>query len=411
MKKGTGSIVFGWLLVAMQIMALMGSQLDNGFAQLSMAGLVGYFLPGILGVILLYSGYKKRNRWKENNSEENPDTLKMDTERIHNHDIQEKKTIAKFCGKCGTRLDSNTGTCPNRNCSEYVVLKKTDGRDSKKSPKRPLVIAIAVAVIALICYLAWMFWPCSHEWTEATCSTRKTCKLCGETEGETRAHAWVAATCTAPRTCKLCGMTLGTRLYHTNSIQERYTNIQDRTMMSVIVCSQCGKQLDIETETLSSFVQYDLFVFTPREFIEYFATIAEKTVANFSYSIDESSSGLIISLNDGEYTVSMTFFDRNAKTIADLDAHNVWGVGFMGAGYHIETYLPILAQVCDVSINKNTAVNMTNQLIREVKAELKENIVGSTYTQKNDINYKVNGTMIFWDACATASFDQDFLES
>ena len=206
-------------------------------------------------------------------------------------------------------------------------------------------------------------------------------------------------------------MTLGSKLSHINTVQERNTNFQDRTITTVIGCSECGKQIDVETETLTSFIQDDLFVFTPREFLEYFAAIVWESMDNFSYTTNESPSELTISIDDGDVTAQMTFFDRNGKTITDLDSHNVWGVGFMGAGYHIETYLPILAQVCDVSINKNTAVNMTNQLIREVKAELKENIVGSTYTQKNDINYKVNGTMLFWDACATASFDQDFLES
>lgn len=55
------SIVLGWLLVAMQIMALMGSGLDAGFSQLGLMGIIGYFLPGILGVVLLSKGYSKRN--------------------------------------------------------------------------------------------------------------------------------------------------------------------------------------------------------------------------------------------------------------------------------------------------------------------------------------------------------------
>ena len=62
MKKGTMAIVLGWLLVAMQIIALMGSNLDSGFSQLSLFGLVGYFLPGILGIVLLRRGYKKKNQ-------------------------------------------------------------------------------------------------------------------------------------------------------------------------------------------------------------------------------------------------------------------------------------------------------------------------------------------------------------
>lgn len=75
MKKGTMGIVLGWLLVAMQIMALMGSNLDSGFSQLSLFGFVGYFLPGILGIVLLWRGYKKKSQQKENRSEVKPDSV------------------------------------------------------------------------------------------------------------------------------------------------------------------------------------------------------------------------------------------------------------------------------------------------------------------------------------------------
>lgn len=75
MKKGTVAIVLGWLLVAMQMIALMGSNLDSGFSQLSLFGLVGYFLPGILGIVLLWRGYKKKNQLQENKSGAKPDSV------------------------------------------------------------------------------------------------------------------------------------------------------------------------------------------------------------------------------------------------------------------------------------------------------------------------------------------------
>lgn len=75
MKKGTMGIVLGWLLVAMQIMALMGSNLDSGFSQLSLFGYVGFFLPGVLGIVLLWRGYKKKSQREENKSEVKPDSV------------------------------------------------------------------------------------------------------------------------------------------------------------------------------------------------------------------------------------------------------------------------------------------------------------------------------------------------
>ena len=48
---------------------------------------------------------------------------------------------------------------------------------------------------------------CEHEWTEATCQSAKTCKLCGTTEGSTAPHKTAKATCTDPQRCTVCGFT------------------------------------------------------------------------------------------------------------------------------------------------------------------------------------------------------------
>ena len=57
---------------------------------------------------------------------------------------------------------------------------------------------------------------CFHEeWSDATCAAPKTCKKCGETEGEVLSHSNVMdATCTAPKTCADCGYTEGEALGH-----------------------------------------------------------------------------------------------------------------------------------------------------------------------------------------------------
>lgn len=62
--------------------------------------------------------------------------------------------------------------------------------------------------------------PCEHDWSDATCTAPKTCKLCQATEGEPLAHDMkatagaVAPTCeaagkTAVQTCSVCGKTEG----------------------------------------------------------------------------------------------------------------------------------------------------------------------------------------------------------
>ena len=55
---------------------------------------------------------------------------------------------------------------------------------------------------------------CEHSWNAATCTTPKTCKLCGETEGDALGHDWTAADCDTAKTCKVCGATEGAALGH-----------------------------------------------------------------------------------------------------------------------------------------------------------------------------------------------------
>lgn len=55
---------------------------------------------------------------------------------------------------------------------------------------------------------------CEHQWTEATCTTPKTCSLCDEIEGEALGHNWTPATCETPETCNRCNETQGTAADH-----------------------------------------------------------------------------------------------------------------------------------------------------------------------------------------------------
>ncbi len=70
-----------------------------------------------------------------------------------------------------------------------------------------------------------------HDWKDADCSNPKTCKVCGKTEGEAKGHDWKNATCTTPRTCKVCGKTRG----------EVEHNWQEATCKAPKTCKDCGK--------------------------------------------------------------------------------------------------------------------------------------------------------------------------
>ena len=56
---------------------------------------------------------------------------------------------------------------------------------------------------------------CNHSYTQATCTTPKTCTLCGNTDGSATGHKYTAATCTTPKTCTVCAETTGSVAGHT----------------------------------------------------------------------------------------------------------------------------------------------------------------------------------------------------
>ena len=48
-----------------------------------------------------------------------------------------------------------------------------------------------------------------HTWKDATCTTAKTCKVCGTTSGRANGHKWVSATCTEAKYCEVCKIKQG----------------------------------------------------------------------------------------------------------------------------------------------------------------------------------------------------------
>lgn len=76
--------------------------------------------------------------------------------------------------------------------------------------------------ISLILGMCMLLTGCSlfhtHEFEEPTCVAAKTCKECGETEGEPLGHEFEEATCIVAKTCKVCGTTEGEALGHTTDL-------------------------------------------------------------------------------------------------------------------------------------------------------------------------------------------------
>lgn len=75
--------------------------------------------------------------------------------------------------------------------------------------------------------------PCKsgHNFADATCTKPRTCKDCGETEGEALGHDYQPASCTQPSRCSRCLKSDGTALGH---------DWQEATYDAPETCSLCG---------------------------------------------------------------------------------------------------------------------------------------------------------------------------
>lgn len=113
----------------------------------------------------------------------------------------------------------------------------------------------------------------SHEWIDATCTTPKTCKICGEIEGTTLEHTWIDASCSTPKTCSVCNKTDGSALGHSwvdasCSAPETCTtcgdtkgNTLDHDLDSTGKCTMCKQQIGFQLN-MSNYKQYLNVYFT-----------------------------------------------------------------------------------------------------------------------------------------------------
>ena len=129
-------------------------------------------------------------------------------------------------------IPKKTGYCPDK-------LNHPQKENANNKKKKYLTVLLAV-VAALAALLFLKPFECrEHDWKEATCTTVRECRECGEKEGAPLGHVWTAATCTQPETCSSCGATSGNALGHT---------WEDATCTAAKTCKTCaavdGEPLD-----------------------------------------------------------------------------------------------------------------------------------------------------------------------
>lgn len=115
----------------------------------------------------------------------------------------------------------------------YNLVKHHFSSERINKMKRVLSIILSATLIA-VSLTALSSCGCDHKWREATCSTPRTCSLCGKTEGEPLSgHKWQEATCTEAKYCLICDETEGTALGH---------DWEEADCENPKTCSVCGEK-------------------------------------------------------------------------------------------------------------------------------------------------------------------------
>lgn len=91
-----------------------------------------------------------------------------------------------------------------------------------------------------------------HTWTDATCTTPKTCSVCGATEGSALGHTWIAATCTTPKTCSVCSATEGDSLGHSWNTPTYSWNSNNTECTAIRTCKNNSAHIETCTSTVTN---------------------------------------------------------------------------------------------------------------------------------------------------------------
>ncbi len=261
----------------------------------------------------------------------------------------------------GSAQGNTIGMIKNRHTDDFQYHGNCRNENIRKKKKRwPVVLAMAMAFLLIGGGIFSYFNV--HLWTDATCTTSKTCRICGKTEGnalghrwtknncvslktcsvcgeasnQVAGHTWTPATCTTPKTCSACGMTQGVAASHSITTNT-YADYGHDKVVTEQICSVCGNMVGFSQEKLTTTLdsQHKRFLLSPADFLQriYFSQPAFDMLDSISFDLGEADlsqagdaaadteSPLIITISDGsEMCGCIYFLNRNGDAVTMKDA-------------------------------------------------------------------------------------------
>ena len=251
-----------------------------------------------------------------------------DEEKVHSESDERKSDIE---GKLFSEGTGDTPSPENQPSNEDDIACKKDEDVSfltraihKLGGKKRAAITAAAIVVAIFC-LPTLFPQlfCTHKlWANATCTSPRTCRSCGKTEGEPLGHEWEEATCTTPKTCQRCGRTEGKSLGHQPGSWTKEVDYVDATSKEIQECERCGETVDTRNEKeITSFVGNGVFSISPEGFIERlneeFSDLPNCSSMNADYELDDSGTGLELKIKNGSRIAGIggSFSDSSSQLL------------------------------------------------------------------------------------------------
>lgn len=214
--------------------------------------------------------------------------------------------MANFCGKCGSRLDPDTGRCSNLQCEDH-------GKGKRKKPLRRVLLPMVTLLMLLglilgLDYLEFVevpLFPCRHEWEEANCTEAKHCLKCGLTEG--------------------------TALGHTPGKKEIKYDFVACKVFQKTICDRCNQHIYSKQKSMESFTVNELFVFSPEDYLQRMEAIAREKYPEFHYEIDNTQEFLYVHLYLDDSDISecyLAFFDGESQPFRreEVQKSGIWCV-------------------------------------------------------------------------------------
>ena len=223
--------------------------------------------------------------------------------------VGEKTTV---CSLCGDTYLTDVEMLPHTWAAATCTTKKTCtvcGKTEGSPLPHNYAAATCITLQTCVDCGATTGTFAAHNYAPATCTEPKTCRICDGTTGSANGHRWRAATCSAPKTCYTCGETEGKKLAHDfYSYSGSYRGL----------CSACGVtddkwknhiDLDYSSEIVNGFQITGAKLRNPRAsgtWLEYDIVVTVKKV-------EESTAKNVRVNSSGDY-VSMS--TRSADTMS-----------------------------------------------------------------------------------------------